>query len=69
MLPLRLASDEERSKFNEMLRTSMMGGISRALTSELRDFMLREETGLADTLLRMRMNLDACHRTRIEVAA
>jgi chromosome partition protein MukB len=66
--PLRLGSDEERNKFNEMLRTSMTGGISRALTSELRSFLLREETGLGDTLSRMRGNLDACRRTRLEVA-
>jgi chromosome partition protein MukB len=65
--PLRLASDEDRSKYNEMLRTSMTGGISRALTSELRSFVLREEAGLGETLSRMRKNLDACHRTRIEV--
>ncbi|MEO8703145.1 MAG: chromosome partition protein MukB, partial [Kofleriaceae bacterium] len=66
--PMRLAGDEERSKLNEMLRTSMTGGISRALTSELRGFLLKEETGLADTLSRMRANLDACARTRSEVA-
>ncbi len=65
--PMRLAGDEERSKLNEMLRTSMTGGISRALTSELRGFLLKEETGLADTLSRMRSNLDACARTRSEV--
>jgi chromosome partition protein MukB len=66
--PLRLSTDEDRSKFNEMLRTSMTGGISRALTSELRSFLLREESGLGDTLTRMRGNLDACRRTRIEVS-
>lgn len=65
--PLRLAGDSDRNKLNEMLRTSMTGGISRALTSELRDFLLKEEAGLADTLKRMRSNLDACRRTRIEV--
>lgn len=65
--PLRLGTDEERSKLNEMLRTSMTGGISRALTSELRNFLLKEEGGLADTLQRMRANLDACRRTRTEV--
>jgi chromosome partition protein MukB len=65
--PMRLAADEERSKLNDMLRTSMTGGISRALTSELRSFLLKEETGLADTLSRMRANLDACARTRSEV--
>ncbi len=66
--PLRLASDEDRNKLNEMLRTSMTGGISRALTGELRSFLLREEPGLSETLTHMRANLDACHRTRTEVA-
>ncbi len=65
--PLRLGTDEERNKLNEMLRTSMTGGISRALTSELRSFLLKEESGLADTLQRMKANLDACRRTRTEV--
>ncbi|MBK7827214.1 chromosome partition protein MukB [Nannocystis sp.] len=65
--PLRLAADEERRKYNEMLRTSMMGGISRTLADGLRGFLLKEETGLADTLKRMRQNLDACRRTRSEV--
>ena len=67
VMPLRLGTDEERNKFNEMLRTSMTGGISRVLTSELRSFLLREESGLADTLQRMKANLDACRRTRVEV--
>lgn len=67
VLPMRMGIDEERNKFNEMLRTSMTGGISRALTSELRGFLLKEETGLADTLQRMKANLDACRRTRTEV--
>lgn len=65
--PLRLTTDEERGKLNEMLRTSMTGGISRALTSELRDFLLKEEGGLSDTLQRMKANLDSCRRTRTEV--
>lgn len=65
--PLRLGTDEERNKLNEMLRTSMTGGISRALTSELRSFLLKEEGGLADTLQNMRAALDACRRTRTEV--
>ncbi|MET0390587.1 MAG: chromosome partition protein MukB, partial [Polyangiales bacterium] len=65
--PLRLTGETERAKWNDLLRTSMTGGISRALGSELRGFLLREETGLAGTLSRMRENLDACRRTRIEV--
>lgn len=66
--PLRLSTDEDRNKLNEMLRTSMTGGISRVLTSELRSFLLKEESGLGDTLGRMRANLDACRRTRLEVS-
>jgi len=66
--PLRLATEEDRSKLNEMLRTSMSGGISRVLTSELRSFLLKAETGLGDVLGRMRENLDACRHTRSEVA-
>lgn len=65
--PLRLGLDEERNKFNDMLRTSMTGGISRTLTSELRWFVFRQDLGLSDTLTRMRGSLDACRRTRIEV--
>jgi chromosome partition protein MukB len=66
--PLRLGLDEERNKFNDMLRTSMTGGISRTLTSDLRSFLLKQQTGLFDTLTRMRKNLDACRRTRVEVS-
>jgi chromosome partition protein MukB len=65
--PLRMGTDEERNKLNEMLRTSMTGGISRALTTDLRAFLLKAEAGLGEALSRMRANLDACHRTRIEV--
>jgi chromosome partition protein MukB len=65
--PMRLGSDEERTKLNEMLRTSMTGGISRTLTNDLRSFLLRQEPGLADTLSTMRANLEACRRTRTEV--
>ncbi len=65
--PLRLVGEEERNKFNEMLRTSMTGGISKTLTSELRTFVLKKESGLADTLTRMRANLDSCRRSRRDV--
>jgi chromosome partition protein MukB len=67
VLPLRMQLDEERGKLNEMLRTSMVGGISRALTGGMREFLLREETGLGEVLKRMRGNLEACRRTRREV--
>lgn len=65
--PMRLVNEDERDKFNEVLRTSMVGGISRALGGELRSFLLKEETGLADSLKQMRSNLDACRKTRGEV--
>ena len=65
--PLRLANDRERGKLNALLKTSMTGGISHALTSELRSFLLRAEPGLASTLQRMKANLSACRRTRTEV--
>lgn len=64
---LRLASDEDRGRLGDMLRTSMTGGISRAITAELRSFLLREQGSTHDTLARMRENLNACRRTRIEV--
>lgn len=66
--PMRLSTDEELNKYNDMLRTSMTGGISRALTSELRSFVFKEELGLSDTLGRMRTSLSACRKTRTEVA-
>ncbi len=65
--PLRLFAEDERAKFNEMLRTSMTGGISRALTQELRFFMLKEDGGLGDTLGRLKESLRSCHATRVEV--
>src|SRR5688572_19054387 len=38
---LRLSSDEDRGRLGDMLRTSMTGGISRAITAELLSFLLR----------------------------
>lgn len=66
--PLRLTDREDRVKFNQMLHTSMVGGISQALTTQLREFIFSEETGLADTLKRMHGNLQSCRRTRNKVA-
>ena len=65
---LRLSSDEDRGRLGDMLRTSMTGGISRAITAELRSFLLREQSSIGDTLGRMRENLNACRRTRVEVS-
>ncbi len=65
---LRLSTDEDRGRLGDMLRTSMTGGISRAITAELRSFLLREQGSTHDTLARMRENLSACRRTRLEVS-
>lgn len=67
LTPLRLDSEEERNRFNDMLRTSMIGGISRTLSGGLRDFVLREDSNLAEGLRSMRDNLAACQATRREV--
>ena len=65
--PLRLTEGEARGRFNEVLRTSMTGGLSRGLTRDLKRFVLQPEEGLGITLRRIQDNLDACHRSRIEV--
>ena len=65
--PMPLSTDSERAKLNELLRTSMLGGISRRLGEGLRGFLLRPEEGLGDTLIRIRGSLDDCRRTRMQV--
>ncbi len=65
--PMPLSTDAERAKLNELLKTSMMGGISRQLGDGLRGFLLRPEEGLGATLHRIRGNLDDCRRTRMQV--
>lgn len=65
--PARMASSEERRKFNEMLKTSMVGGISQSLRGGLRDFLLKRDSRLGDTARRMQENLRACRVTRTEV--
>jgi chromosome partition protein MukB len=67
LTPLRLDSEDERARFNDMLRTSMIGGISRTLSGGLRDFVLQEDSNLAESLRAMRDNLAACQVTRREV--
>lgn len=67
IMPLRMATEEDRTRFNEMLRTSMQGGMSSRILQDLGKFLLQEETRLVDSLVRMRENLDSCRRTRTEV--
>ncbi|MGM0578228.1 MAG: chromosome partition protein MukB [Myxococcota bacterium] len=66
-LPLDLSAREARSRMDQVLRTSMMGGISRALAQGLRDYLLQRDDTLANTVRRMQDNLTACRRTRSQV--
>lgn len=65
--PMPMSVDSERLKLNELLRTSMMGGISKKLGDGLRSFLLRPEEGLGRNLKRIRANLDDCRHTRMQV--
>ena len=68
--PLRLSTDEDRKQVQrDAAHQHDRRHLAQALISELRSFLLREESGLSDTpLTRMRGNLDACRRTRVEVS-
>jgi chromosome partition protein MukB len=61
---LRLAADDDQHRFNEMLRTSMIGGVSRAVSGGLRDFVLREDPTPSQSLGAMQKNLAQCQATR-----
>lgn len=54
-------------RWADLLRTSMNGGLSVAVTSGLKEFLLRREDGLNETLETIRENLLSCKRTQIEV--
>ncbi len=66
--PMPMVAGDERAKLNQLLKTSMTGGISRQLGEGLRHFLLRPDEGLGTTLKRIRANLDDCRRTRLLVA-
>lgn len=65
--PMPMSLNSEREKLNELLRTSMMGGVSKKLGDGLRSFLLRPEEGLGRNMKRIRANLDDCRRTRMSV--
>lgn len=65
--PMPMSIDSEREKLDELLRTSMMGGISKKLGDGLRGFLLRPEESLGANLKTIRGNLDDCRRTRMQV--
>lgn len=64
VMPMPMSTAGERDKLNELLRTSMLGGISEKLGDGLRSFLLRPEEGLGRSLNRIQANLDECRRTR-----
>ena len=66
--PMQLSTSDERNKLNEMLRTSMTGGMSKGLSQELRSFLLKPEEGLGNTIRIMQANLKACRKTRNEIS-
>lgn len=65
--PLELGDDDASSRFNNLLKTSMTGGLSQQLDSGLRDFLFRPDPHLGSSLRTMRKALDDCRETRAEV--
>jgi chromosome partition protein MukB len=62
--PLRLIENEERKKYNQLLHTSLYGGLSRSLQSGLREYLLPENDKLVQGIHEMEQNLKSCRRTR-----
>ena len=62
--PLDLSRRDARRKMDQMLRTSMMGGISRHLAHGLRDYLLQADRTMGNTVRLMQDNLEACRQTR-----
>ncbi len=62
--PLRLVENEDRKKYNQLLHTSLYGGLSRSLHSSLRDYLLPENDKLVKGIQEMEQNLHTCRRTR-----
>lgn len=67
ILPLPLATHEERERFHRVLYTSMVGGLSSFIQKGLRDYLLPEDTQLRNHVGRMRENLEACRITRRQI--
>jgi chromosome partition protein MukB len=62
--PIRLMEIDERKQYNQLLHTSLYGGLSRSLQSSLRDYLLPEDNTLVSSIRDMEENLQACRRTR-----
>ncbi len=46
IVPCRLRSAGDRSKFYRLIEASLYGGISSAITRSLRDYLLPENSGV-----------------------
>lgn len=71
MLPKRLRSAADRSKFYKLIEASLYGGISSAITRSLRDYLLPENQGVKKAFADMqsalrenRMTLEAIKMTQ-----
>ena len=62
--PIRLMENDERKQYNQLLHTSLYGGLSRSLQSSLRDYLLPEDNTLVTSIRDMEDNLQACRLTR-----
>ena len=62
--PIRLAETEERKRYNQLLHTSLYGGLSRSLQTSLRDYLLQEDNSLISNIKDMEQNLLSCRRTQ-----
>lgn len=52
IIPKRLRSSSDRSKFYKLIEASLYGGISSAITRSLRDYLLPENLGVKKSLPR-----------------
>lgn len=71
VLPKRLRSSSDRSKYYRLIEASLYGGISSAITKSLRDYLLPENTGVRKAFQDMeaalrenRMTLEAIRMTQ-----
>lgn len=71
LLPRRLRSSSDRSKFYRLIEASLYGGISSAITRSLRDYLLPENSGVRKAFADMesalrenRMTLEAIRVTQ-----
>ncbi len=65
--PVRLLENDERKQYNQLLNTSLYGGLSRSLQTSLRDYLLPENNKLIASIRDMEQNLLTCRRTRSEI--